>query len=171
MLSNDIFIREAYPDEKEAILTLTLEANAEYAATLPAAFWTVYRQRLIDTLENPGQVTHLVAVENENIIGSVLLSPTGVKGNRGVVERAGWPYVRLMAVSPLARGRGVGAALISECIRLARSWGAPAVGLHTIDVMKPAMRMYEKTGFVRMPQLDIQVGEVLLIGYRYDLPQ
>ena len=168
MLSNDIFIREAYPGEKEAILTLTLEANAEYGATLPAAFWTNYRQRLIDTLENPGQVTHLVAVESENIIGSVLLSPAGTLH---VIDRAGWAYVRLMAVSPLARGRGVGAALISECIRMARSWGASAVGLHTIDVMRAAMRMYEKTGFVRMPQLDIQVGEVLLIGYGYELPQ
>jgi GNAT superfamily N-acetyltransferase len=132
---------------------------------------TVYRQRLIDTLKATGQATHLVAVENKNIIGSVLLYPAGASAYGGAISSADWPEVRLMAVSPLARGQGVGAALVAECIRLTRSWGAPALGLHTMDVMKTAVGMYEKMGFVRVPPLDFQVGTVRVMGYRYDLAQ
>jgi GNAT superfamily N-acetyltransferase len=81
-----------------------------------------------------------------------------------------YPEVRLLAVVPAARGKGVGAALIDECARRARRAGATTLGLHTMDMMRAAVRMYERMGFVRAPDLDFTPAEgVLVKGYRLDL--
>jgi len=64
--------------------------------------------------------------------------------------------VRLLAVAPEARGRGVGVTLMRECIRRARQTGALALTLHTTEIMAAAMRLYERMGFARAPELDIQ---------------
>ena len=64
------------------------------------------------------------------------------------------PEVRLLAVAPEARGQGIGTALMKECIRRVRRLGISCLNLHTTDMMKVAMRMYEKMGFVRAPELD-----------------
>ena len=75
-----------------------------------------------------------------------------------------------MAVLPSARGQGVGTALMAECVRRARHAGAAALGLHTMDVMRAAVRMYERMGFARMPNLDFSPAQgVLVKGYRLDL--
>jgi hypothetical protein len=45
--------------------------------------------------------------------------------------------------------------------------GAPALGLHTTDMMQTAMQMYERMGFVRVPELDFHPTENTTIkGYR-----
>jgi hypothetical protein len=42
--------------------------------------------------------------------------------------------------------------------------------LHTTDIMRAAMRLYERMGFQRSPELDFQpVPEVIVKGYRLDL--
>ncbi len=82
-----------------------------------------------------------------------------------------WPEVRLLAVAPSARGRGVGAALMNECIHRARSAGATALTLHTTDLMQAAMRLYERLGFERAHDLDLEPAPgIIAKGYRLDLP-
>ena len=52
----------------------------------------------------------------------------------------------------------------------ARRAGATALSLHTMDVMKAAVRMYERLGFVRVPETDFTpVPGVVVKGYRLDL--
>lgn len=59
---------------------------------------------------------------------------------------------------------------MDECIRRARARGAAYLGLHTMDVMRSAVRMYERMGFVRAPELDFSPAEgVLARGYRRGL--
>jgi len=80
------------------------------------------------------------------------------------------PEIRLLAVAPAARGRGVGTALMEECLRRARAAGACAIGLHTVDVMEVAVRMYERMGFVPAPETDFSpVPGFIVKGYRRDL--
>jgi hypothetical protein len=80
------------------------------------------------------------------------------------------PEVRLLAVAPAARGRGVGAALMDECVRRACQSGAAVLTLHTTDIMQAAVRLYERLGFRRAPELDIQPAPgVTIKGYRLGL--
>ena len=48
--------------------------------------------------------------------------------------------------------------------------GAAVLTLHTTDMMHVAMRMYERMGFVRAPELDFHVDKDLTVkGYRLNL--
>jgi ribosomal protein S18 acetylase RimI-like enzyme len=59
-----------------------------------------------------------------------------------------------------------------ECIRRARQSGVTALTLHTTDMMRAAMRLYERLGFQRAPGLDFYpVPEITIKGYRLDLKE
>jgi len=164
-------IRDARSDDRGAIETVTLAAYEQYAALMPA-HWEGYRQNILATLAAAQPDAQIVAEAEDRIVGTVLLYPAG-----SVMARPGggsitliWPEVRLLAVAPEARGRGVGVALMDECVRRARQSGAAALTLHSTDVMQAAMRLYERLGFRRAPELDIQPAPgVTIKGYRLGL--
>ncbi len=62
--------------------------------------------------------------------------------------------LRLLAVSPDARRRGVGAALMRHIIEIAPARGFEAVALKTAPNMVGAHRLYESLGFQRWPERD-----------------
>jgi GNAT superfamily N-acetyltransferase len=164
-------IRGARSSDRGAIEAVTLAAYEQYAALMPA-HWQAYRQNILATLDAAKPEAQIVAEADGRIVGTVLLYPGG-----SVLARPGggsitltWPEVRLLAVEPGARERGIGAALMHECIRQARRSGAAALTLHTTDIMRAAMSLYERLGFRRSPGLDIQAApSVIIKGYRLDL--
>ncbi len=75
-----------------------------------------------------------------------------------------------MAVRPDARGLGIGKALMDECLRRCRQLAVPTLGLHTTELMNVARQMYERMGFVRVPEYDFQQGSgMVIMAYRLDL--
>ena len=164
-------VRGAGPGDRDAIQAVTLAAYLEYAATIPAQ-WEGYRQNIVATLAAAAPGTQIVALDGDRLVGAVILYPAGasMKNPGGTSASLTWPEVRLLAVAPSARGRGIGAALMNECIRRARSAGATALTLHTTDLMRAAMRLYERLGFERAHDLDLQPAPgIVAKGYRLDL--
>ena len=163
-----ISIREALEGDREAAREVTLAAYEEYAQIIPPFFWEGYRTNIVKALTEKGHMQHIVAEYAGKIVGSVLLYPPEANAyGRAVDENATIPEMRLLAVEPAMRGRGIGNVLTRECVQRAQRAGAPALGLHTLDMMQTAMQMYERMGFVRVPELDFYPAENAVIkGYR-----
>ena len=156
-----LHIRDARPDERDAIRALTLAACEQYASRMP--HWELYRRDLLATFDQAGPETRIVAEQGGVLVGSVLLYPGEANVYTEEAANAGWPEVRLLAVAPKARGQGVGRALLDECIRRARLAGATTLGLHTEDLMEAAVGMYTHRGFVRVPQFDFSPADGVLV--------
>jgi ribosomal protein S18 acetylase RimI-like enzyme len=59
---------------------------------------------------------------------------------------------------------------MDECVRRCRERGIATIGLHTTETMDIARRMYERMGFVRVPEFDFHPAPgVVVMAYRLDL--
>lgn len=167
---NKLKIRDARRGDRDAARKVTLSAFQQYAAVMPPPRWEAYRENILSTLEDVAPAQLIVAEREGTIVGSVLLYPPGTAFSTPVEGPLTCPEVRLLAVAIEARGQGVGTALMKECIRRARRLGAGCLNLHTTDMMQVAMRMYERMGFVRAPDLDFHPDpSVTVKAYRLDL--
>ncbi|MEU0304630.1 GNAT family N-acetyltransferase [Streptomyces sp. NPDC006175] len=78
---------------------------------------------------------------------------------------------RMLAVSPEARGRGAGEALVRACIERARAAGGlSGIVLSTQSAMTGAHRIYRRLGFVRTPERDwCPLPGLALLTFRLEL--
>jgi ribosomal protein S18 acetylase RimI-like enzyme len=86
--------------------------------------------------------TLLIARDGNKIVGTamVIVYPTTFRFESRIED---------VVVDESARGRGVGEALVKECIEVARSRGAAIVELQTARSREAANRLYERIGFER----------------------
>jgi GNAT superfamily N-acetyltransferase len=117
---------------------------------------------------NPGTEI-LVAVSNSNEIAGTVVYFTDMKhyGSGGIAtsekNAAGF---RLLAVSPEARGQGIGKLLTNECIQKTKYKGLHQLIIHTTRAMQTAWKMYESMGFKRSEDLDFMQGKLPVYGFR-----
>jgi predicted N-acetyltransferase YhbS len=162
----ELHLRTASPADRPVITALTMRAYGEYARVMTPGAWAALEQALRDSLTHDANVTRIVAERDGRIVGSVALYHPGAGQYTGLDSAAEWPEVRLVAVDPSVRGRGVARALVLECVRRTRATGATTLGLHTSRSMHTARRLYERLGFVRDPEHDFQPpGAELVEGY------
>ncbi|WNM23680.1 GNAT family N-acetyltransferase [Demequina capsici] len=85
-------------------------------------------------------------------VGTVTLVPPGSRFTE--LARDGEFELRMLAVSPLERGRGIGRELTRAALDMAVASGATRVVLSTMETMHAAHRLYEAMGFARRQDLD-----------------
>ncbi|MEO3812282.1 GNAT family N-acetyltransferase [Sphaerisporangium sp. B11E5] len=143
-----MIVRDAHPGEMPAVGALRVAAyEAEGLLTAHPAY-----ARRLSALGADGHGEVLVAVENDQILGTAMLDPYGPGS-----ELATGPHeaeMRALAVAPEAQGRGIGAALIRAVLDRAAARGATALLLSTQPAMKTAQRLYLSQGFTRLPARD-----------------
>src|SRR6476661_2169880 len=108
-----------------------------------------YVQKLADTARRAREAEVWVAVGDGRMLGSVTFCRPGSVYRE--IARDDEGEFRMLAVSPAARGRGVGQALVELCLRRSRVLGYVGVRMSTMDRMTSAHRVYERLGFTRIP--------------------
>lgn len=168
--SSGIRIRDARAAERDEVRELTMAAYAQYAAVMAPSAWEGLEGALRAALDTEEVVERIVAEREGRLVGSVMLFPAESRAYTGVAEEARIPELRLLAVAEEARGAGIGEALVRECARRARRMGASALGLHSSESMRAAIRMYRRMGFARDPEHDFHPpGAELVQAFRLEL--
>jgi ribosomal protein S18 acetylase RimI-like enzyme len=154
-----LLIRDVRPVEYDAVSDLLADTYGGEglvgAAYLPAVHDTAARAK------EPGTDV-LVAVSSQTetsapatarrVLGTATLALPGARHNSG--STSGEATLRMLAVHRTARKRGIGTALVAECVARARLAGASSLGLDTSDMMSDAHRLYARLGFRRVPERD-----------------
>jgi len=91
-------------------------------------------------LATGGQI--FFVLEGSQVQGTCAVLPHDEEGNFEIAK---------MAVAPAARGRGYGDLLMQVAMRFAADAGARRIIIVSNTALQPAIRLYEKHGFVRVP--------------------
>jgi ribosomal protein S18 acetylase RimI-like enzyme len=161
-------VRDARPEEFPEAGAVTAAAYAEFVRPGDTD-WERYLGTLRDVEARAARAIVLVAVEDgDGILGTVTLELADrIDDELGPLEpdRA---HVRMLAVRPDARRRGVASALMRACVERALAEGKRRLTLHTTQRMVAAQAMYNSLGFTRSEDRVFPDGFVLL-GYEMAL--
>ena len=115
-----------------------------------------YVPRLRDAGERAQHAQLLAMIDGEHgegkIVGTITLVPPG--SAFAELAQGDEFELRMLAVSPIERGRGIGASLTQAALDMAVANGATRIVLSTMESMHVAHRLYERMGFIRRPELD-----------------
>lgn len=143
MNSRQLAILNFQGQDAAAVNAVALEAFAQFGPHY--SDWPTFRAKIADTASLASAGELIVAVMGTAIVGAVCyVGPGRPKASFFDPE---WPAMRMLVVSPGARGFGVGRALAEECLDRARRDRAKLFALHTSPIMSVALPMYLRMGF------------------------
>lgn len=152
-------LRNAATGERSYIRQQRLDAYREHAKSIPDAHWQALARAITSEADTQPGVDLIVAEVDGHIAGSVAMFPPDTDAYESHALKLAYPEIRMLAVSPEYRGKGVASALIAECIGRARARGCRWIGLHTGEFMKDALQLYGRLGFEHVPQYDFQPAD------------
>jgi ribosomal protein S18 acetylase RimI-like enzyme len=162
MPTMDPVIRPVAPAEFERVGDLVVDAYAALGDLGP------YETVLRDVADRARRAEVAVAIVDGPVAGTVTY--VGGPGAYAEVDDPDAAGIRMLAVDPAFRGRGIGEALVGWCVSRAREDQRARVVLHTTDPMTDAQRLYGRLGFDRAPDLDWEPAPGdWLRGYRLAL--
>lgn len=145
MPAEPIEVREAVPADRAGVRALVRDAYQEFEPRIAPAHWRRMSTNLAAVVDAATPARLLVAEVAGRPAGTVTYLAPDHPAYTHVPQE--WAVIRALAVAPAARGRGIARALTAECLRRARDDAAPAVGLHTAEMMTAARALYEGVGF------------------------
>jgi GNAT superfamily N-acetyltransferase len=131
-------IRLAQPGDEETVARLLLEAFEPFRDEYTPGGYA-------ETTSSPDEIRERM---NEGRIWLAYDRGEPVGTVTALADEGGGVYVRSMAVTPAAWGRGVGQELLSTLEQDARVRGETRLHLYTTFVLPGAQPLYEKNGFV-----------------------
>lgn len=158
-------IRFARPEEYAAVGDLTVDA---YAADGFLDGTDDYAHHLRGAAGRAADAELWVAVD-DGVLGTVTYCPPGSRYCELATETDQGEF-RMLAVAPAGRGRGVGRALVEQCIARSRALGHRELLLCSTTAMLTAHRLYGSLGFDRAPELDWSpLPSIKLLAFRLPL--
>jgi ribosomal protein S18 acetylase RimI-like enzyme len=144
-----ITIRRAVRAEYDEVGELTARAY-ESDGLVPDG--SGYGAVLRDAASRAEKAELWVAAGPDGLLGTVTYCPAGSPYREIGLDHEG--EFRMLAVSPAARGLGVGTALTEHCLDRSRGLGFSHVVLSSSIAMATAHRLYQRLGFTRLPDRD-----------------
>lgn len=133
-------IRVIDAKDNAIIASIIRETLTEFGAARPG---TVYYDEATDRLSEVFDVprgSYFIAEVDGEIVGGAGIYPTeGLDAQTCELVK--------MYLLPIARGKGVGRALMNKCIDFAKSQGYEQIYLETMPELSNAIHLYEKMGF------------------------
>src|SRR4051794_27359238 len=101
-----MIIRDAADSEMPYIRQQRITSYREHAERIPEEHWNALRQAISSEADAQTGVENIVAELDGKIVGSVVLFPAKSDAYEGYVEEMDYPEIRMLAVTPEARGKG-----------------------------------------------------------------
>jgi ribosomal protein S18 acetylase RimI-like enzyme len=160
---DQVALRLVAPEDAAAVAAagdVTVAAYAEFGRPPDDP----YTEKLRDARARAREAELWVADLGGEVVGTVTIALPGSAWQE--IAREGEGEFRMLAVSPAARGRGIGDALVGLVVERCRAAGCSSIVLSSVTVMRAAHRLYERLGFRRLPDRDwTPVPGVDLISY------
>jgi predicted N-acetyltransferase YhbS len=169
-------VRTTTGADHPAIRRVVRAAFAPYAGRMDPRVFPLYLADLLDLDRHASHGQLLVAEVDGQVSGFGAFYPD--IGVQGLGWPSGWAGGRALAVDPGVRRHGVARALLAACEARARALAAPVFAFHTIAFMTTAVALYERLGYRRAPDYDVDLSDhygvagpapLRAIAYRRDL--
>ena len=139
-MSNPITIRPIRIEDNPLIAKIIRSCLTEFGANKPG---TVYYDKTTDHLFELFQeegAAYFIAAQEGHVLGGggIFPSPGLPAGTCELVK---------MYLLPVARGTGIGAALMTKCMDMGKEKGFVSMYIETLPELKKAISVYEKFGF------------------------
>lgn len=124
---------------------LALEAFEEYRNEY--SDWPAFSKMIGNLASFAEHAEIIVATQGNELVGAVIyVAPDRPKSDIFLDD---WAILRMLVVAPKNRGLGIGKTLTQECVKRAVRDKASQIGLHTSPIMKVALPMYLRMGFIK----------------------
>jgi ribosomal protein S18 acetylase RimI-like enzyme len=161
----EAIVREARPEDDLVVGEILVSGYlTRYAQKMPEVVLTDRRKaELRDVASKRREALVLVAELEGMVVGTVALWAPGAAASEAWLPEA--CDLRHLAIDPSAQGRGLSKPLLDVAERRARELGAKYICLHVRRGNKGVAALYVGRGYVRAPEGDLDLPEVLLDAY------